>query len=403
MTGTLAVLVIDITEPQHLADVFGVDATSQALVDIGAQFDALVTRLLVQHEILSYMQQGIPGRWSALFRIRNGSLPRNMQETCTTIEKAGCKLLRDMLISVLGTGTAMRVPTVLAVFPLSSVQATDNNLELWLDKQLATRPAATQTDVADAAEMTSIIAEQSIRTLLQPIVRLENRTVVGYEALARGPRGSILERADRLFDTAHDNGCHVELELLCARLALERTRGKLPADCFLTINLGPEALTHAADMLPLAGRTEVLLELTEHLPLDKLDKLTGVMARLRTLGIGLALDDTGCGFADLDAVRILQPEIVKLCITVIRNADQGSTFSSAITETAQHLLQLDCRVLAEGVETETQHAALTSCHIELAQGFLYGKPETAARILSEAARQRTSELYSDSGRLWQEQ
>lgn len=65
MTGTLAVLVIDITEPQHLADVFGVDATSQALVDIGAQFDALVTRLLVQHEILSYMQQGIPGRWSA--------------------------------------------------------------------------------------------------------------------------------------------------------------------------------------------------------------------------------------------------------------------------------------------------------------------------------------------------
>ena len=108
--------------------------------------------------------------------------------------------------------------------------------------------------------------------------------------------------------------------------------------------------------------------------MDQAEGLTDAVEELRTLGTGLALDDTGCGFADLDTARILRPQIVKLCITVIRNADKGSPYVSAICETTEHLRGLDCRVLAEGVETEEQHAALSNCRIEFAQGWLYGRP-----------------------------
>jgi len=155
----------------------------------------------------------------------------------------------------------------------------------------------------------------------------------------------------------------------------------LPSGAFLTINLGPDSLALAAGKLALAGRQEVMLELTEHLPLNRADGLLEVVKRLRTLGIRLVLDDTGCGFADFDTVRLLRPDIVKLCITVIRNADKGSHFTAAIRESAERLCELGCQVLAEGVERENQHAALQGCGIELAQGWLYGKPEAVQSVL----------------------
>jgi EAL domain-containing protein (putative c-di-GMP-specific phosphodiesterase class I) len=205
---------------------------------------------------------------------------------------------------------------------------------------------------------------------------------MGFEALSRGPQRTPFERPDLLFDAAHAAGCAVEMELLCAELALERTLGKMPHGKFLTINLGPDALAMAADKLTLAGRQEVMFELTEHLPLNEAEGLQDAVGRLRAIGIRLALDDTGCGFADFDTVRLLKPEIVKLCITVIRNTDKGMSFTAAIRASAEKLVGLGSKVLAEGVETAAQHEALQNCGIELAQRWLYGKPQALASVLS---------------------
>jgi EAL domain-containing protein (putative c-di-GMP-specific phosphodiesterase class I) len=252
----------------------------------------------------------------------------------------------------------------------------------WTEDQLRSQPRPRVSDQSEAsARATATLAHRRIRTLLQPIVRVGDRAVVGFEALSRGPKGSPLETPDRLFDAAHAAGRTVDAELLCAELALARTKGKLPAGVFLTINLGPDALVCAADKLALAGRPEVMIELTEHLPLHEAEGLAETVKRLRKLGIRLALDDTGCGFADIDTVRMLRPDVVKLCITVIRNADKGSHFTATIRESAERLCELGCQVLAEGVEREKQHAALQDCGIELAQGWLYGRPEAVESIL----------------------
>lgn len=147
------------------------------------------------------------------------------------------------------------------------------------------------------------------------------------------------------------------------------------SDCAV---VGYEALSRGPAGSPLE-RPEVMFELTEHLPLDEAVGLAAAVARLRALGIGLALDDTGCGFADMDTARILRPNIVKLCITVVRNADKGAPFMRPIQETVSALQALSCRVLAEGVETEAQHQPLAAAGVELAQGWLYGKPADIPR------------------------
>ena len=113
------------------------------------------------------------------------------------------------------------------------------------------------------------------------------------------------------------------------------------------------------------------------------------MSSLRAQNVGLALDDTGCGFADLDTARVLQPDIAKLCITVVRHAGQGGPLDADIARTVAQLHQLGCRVLAEGVETQAQHEALRACGVELAQGWLYGRPvavHTAQQSLSQIRR-----------------
>jgi EAL domain-containing protein (putative c-di-GMP-specific phosphodiesterase class I) len=378
VTNSVAVLAIHVSERSRLTDIFGPEAVGQALADFGQALEALSARLLAQHEVIDRRRRDGDGRWSVCFRVRAGGLPRDTRETCAAIEGAGRKLVHDLLIAIFGGATGRRIPIHLTVFPLSA-EASLRALErppVWSEenplappRQVFRNPAISVDDVS------AVLAGRSVRTLLQPIVRMSDRAVVGYEALSRGPPGSPLEQPDALFDAAHAFDRSVAMELLCAELALERTRGRLPAGTFLTINLGPGALVRAAGELPLEGRRAVMFELTEHLPLGEAEGLRGAVERLRARGIGLALDDTGCGFADLDTVRVLKPEVVKLCITVIRNARRGSPCARAICATSEQLVALGCRVLAEGVETREQHTALGDCPIELAQGWFYGRPQ----------------------------
>lgn len=371
----VARLAIDLAEPGRLAHIFGASAASQALADLGDATDDLFERLLRQQGVVKRVRRDAEGHWSALFQVAPGEFGRDVGEVCSTIETACCRLMRESLSAVLGNGSGRRVSVDVGVSLVASPGSE------------APRPgvhasACQRLENLVYEEVDALLAQRSIRTLLQPLVRMNDRRVIGYEALSRGPQGSPLEQPDMLFNAAALGGRTVEMELLCARLALERTAGRLHSGCLLTLNLGPEALALALDELPLRGRSDVMLELTEHLPLDQVESLTGTIARLRAQGIGLVLDDTGCGFADMDAVRLLRPEIVKLCIAVIRNADRGSPFDTEIGATALHLRQLGHRVLAEGVETEPQHAALLPLGIELAQGWLYGRPRPVDEVLA---------------------
>ncbi|MBW7902666.1 MAG: EAL domain-containing protein [Rhodocyclaceae bacterium] len=371
MPANHALLVIDLAQRQRLFDAFGEAAAARALADLDQACAALIERLLARQEILDLTRSPGLDRWTVRFRITDTL--RDPAEVLASIEAAGQKLLHEALCAIFGSGTGMRVPATLAA--ISEKQLPTQPLARWLDERR--QQAATHAAGHDAAadELERILRHGLIDTVVQPIVGLDDRRVRGYEALSRGPQGSPLERPDHLFNAANGLGRGPEVELACARLALERTRGRLPPGQFLSINLGPSALACAADALPLAGRSDVVFEITEHLPLDAAEALHGAIADLRRLGLRVALDDTGCGFADLETAACLRPDLVKLCITIIRNAGRGTDFVGAIRQTVAQLRALDIRVLAEGVETEAQHAALAGCGIELAQGWLYGRPQ----------------------------
>jgi EAL domain-containing protein (putative c-di-GMP-specific phosphodiesterase class I) len=367
MAAPLTACVVEFPERARLFEIFGPAAVEQALADFGTMIDRLFDQLLARHAVVERRHDAADGRWAVYFRLELDQYLHSEEEVRASIEEAGRWLLPDMVNAVFGAGSGMRIPVRLDVLPGVGV---DGGLPRAPDSGYSSMDEQQQA----AESIADVLASREIQTYLQPIVRLADRAVVGYEALSRGPQGSALERPDRLFAAAHLAGRSRELELLCAELALERTRGRLPPGRFLTVNLGPEALAAAPTSLDVAGCPELMFELTEHLPLNEAEALQRTAETLRRQAVQLVLDDTGCGFADFDTARILCPDIVKLCITVIRNADKGLPFLGAIRETVEQLGELGCRVLAEGVESEAQHAALSGCGIELAQGWLYGKP-----------------------------
>lgn len=350
-----AQLLIELQEPRRLHAIFGDDAADRGLADFAKAAEALAERLLARHAITERDHDPARASWRFAFTITAGI--GDPEETLASIATAGRLLLPETINGVFGTGTGMRLPARL----------------LCLSDNAASAPAPTEHEAGND-EIERLLAGDGIRTVVQPIVRLHDRQRVGYEALSRGPHDSPLASPDRLFAAAHAAGLGLAAELSCARLALERTAGRLADGEFLSINLGPAALACAADALPLAGRSDVIIELTEHLPLDAAEELRSAVGRLRELGLRIALDDTGCGFADLGTAEILRPDIVKLCITVIRNAGQGDPFVDAIRRAVRQFHALGAQVLAEGVESEAQHAALLDCGIEFGQGWLYSRP-----------------------------
>jgi len=169
------------------------------------------------------------------------------------------------------------------------------------------------------------------------------------------------------------------LEVACARQAVALA-ASLPEGYWLSLNLGLEALSTPGVVESLA-RPGLVLEITEHLPLDQAESHAALYAKARSLGARLALDDTGCGFADMASARAVRPEIIKLCITVIRNANRSSTHLAEIAHTVAAFRTMGAEVLAEGVETAEQAAALAEAGATLAQGWYFGRPVPSLEIV----------------------
>ena len=235
-------------------------------------------------------------------------------------------------------------------------------------------------ETAAAAELDRVLAGDLLRIAYQPIVELETRRVAGYEALARGPEGSPLERPDALFAAARRAGRVAELDWACRLAAL---RGALDAGLRpprrLFVNVEPDTLgrpapAHAAPLLERAARElDVVVELTERALTDRPADTLRVAAGLQASGLRVALDDVGADPRSLALMPFVRPEIVKLDLRLVQS--RPSPAIAAIAHAVGAYAERDgAVVLAEGIETEAQHRTARSLGARYGQGWLYGRP-----------------------------
>lgn len=256
------------------------------------------------------------------------------------------------------------------------------------------------TRTAGLPDCRPLLADPDDLTLVfQPIVDLAAATVAGYEALSRFP-GSA--GPDVWFAAAADAGLAAELEALAIHKALAVVP-RLPADTFLTVNVSPHLLGTAPVQDALATRPDlhrVVVELTEHTPVDDLAVLRRQTDRLRERGALIALDDAGSGYSGLQQMAAVRPQMVKLDRTLVADADADPVRMALAEMVGEFAGKIDAWLLAEGIETAAELAAFARLGVPLAQGWLLGRPaadfrpldpEAAALVRAQVARARLTD------------
>ena len=209
----------------------------------------------------------------------------------------------------------------------------------------------------------------------QPIVEVSTKRVYAYEALLRTDEDSLkrpdllLAAAERL-DRIHDLGRTV-------RAAVAKAAVDAPSDALLFVNVHGLELTDEQMFCsdnPLAALApRVVLEITERIGIDPVAG-PSQMATLRKLGFRIAVDDLGAGYSALAALATLEPEVVKLDMSLIRDLERHPTKRRVVGAIGTLCRELGSRVVAEGVETRAELDAVLSSGVDLVQGYLFGRP-----------------------------
>jgi EAL domain-containing protein (putative c-di-GMP-specific phosphodiesterase class I)/DNA-binding response OmpR family regulator len=240
------------------------------------------------------------------------------------------------------------------------------------------RPAVEQAETADAAitRLRRIVSEREFAIHLQPIIRLETGATEAVEALTRFNDGAP---PDGRFAEAARLGLGPMLQRATAAAALEAVE-TLPPAVAVSLNVSADVLQHEmalVDLLSEATRP-IIVELTEH---ERIDDYQAVRSALLRFGpnVRLAIDDAGSGFASLRHIFALQPAFVKLDIEWVRDIDRDPIRRALVTGLVYFGAETGCELIAEGIETDAELAALRELGIQLGQGYLLGRPAAGAK------------------------
>ena len=222
---------------------------------------------------------------------------------------------------------------------------------------------------ATKAMIHTIIESKLFHPVFQPVVALDDGSVVGYEALTRFKDG---QRPDEHFAIAASVNMGVELEVACARAAVHDAT-RLPSDSWLSLNFSPTVAAgeQAHEIIVGADRT-VAIEITEHARIDNFDEIRRAVASVS--GCQLFVDDAGAGYAGLHHILELRPDVVKLDISLVRDIDHDPA-RQALVSGMRHFADLTgTRLLGEGIETAAEAETLRSLGVDLGQGYYFGRP-----------------------------
>ena len=383
LEGALGVLLIDASRLGVIERQYGGEALQRSMEDLAALLQEIVGEHLGINDLVV---TGEPGRNEILLLLfREASeiefykneipaLKRRLSDGLTRRGvRVGYPYLKQPPPLRIGTGAALRNPTIGADSQVSAAlrEARD---EADLDSRLAARRRRKQ--------IFEVVLEGRVYSVYEPIVDVETRTVFGYEALARGPQGSELHSPLAMFAAAREQDLIFQLDCLCRQTGLAGARD-LPGGAKLFLNVRPttihdpnfraEALCATLETCKLSP-SDVVFEISEQESIGNFDIFREVRDYYRKLGFQIALDDTGAGYASLEAVMELSPDFIKVDRAFVHGIDEDPARQEllrALRSVAEHI---NARIIGEGLDTLEELETLGRLGIPFGQGWLFGKP-----------------------------
>jgi EAL domain-containing protein (putative c-di-GMP-specific phosphodiesterase class I) len=224
-------------------------------------------------------------------------------------------------------------------------------------------------------QLEHVLRTTAFTPVFQPIVELGTDRVIGFEALTRFADGT---RPDRRFADAIAVGLGLELEAATLTAALEAAR-ELPRGAWLSLNVSPAFLMDPIRPRRILGDRrgrDIVLEITEHVAIEDYERFRASVAALGS-SVSFAVDDAGAGYASFRHILELRPDFVKLDIGLVRDIDKDDVRQALVAGIVYFAEHTDCRLIAEGVETDGERATLRKLAVELGQGYLLSRPASS--------------------------
>jgi EAL domain-containing protein (putative c-di-GMP-specific phosphodiesterase class I) len=229
-----------------------------------------------------------------------------------------------------------------------------------------------------------VLSNNSFSMVYQPIHHMMADKLIGFESLTRF--SAMPHRSpDVWFHEAAQVGLDIDLECRAIQLALDAMHF-LPSDIFISVNASPKTIISGDLQRLFQGwpLSRIILEVTEHAIIDLYGELSAALSPLRHRGLRLAIDDAGAGYSSFRHIINLEPDIIKLDMSLTRNIDTHTSRRALAAALVHFANETGSEIIAEGVETASELAVLRELGIQYAQGFFLGKP----RVLGGAATER---------------
>lgn len=242
-----------------------------------------------------------------------------------------------------------------------------------------------------------ILAPGALRAVFQPVVDLTDgaRAVFAYEGLIRGPVSTNFAEPDVIFGYVRRKRHEDRVDRACVAAILREARA-LPAGPLININVHAATLARARGFVDeVVGEAErtgidpsrVVVEIVEHGSAWNEPRFLGAIERVRACGLRVALDDIGAGLSNYKMILDTHPDFFKIDRYVVTGCDRDSSRKKVLTSIRDLAAAFGARAIAEGVEIGEEARTLLSLGIELMQGYLFARPQSAAtlRAMDEGA------------------
>ncbi len=239
-----------------------------------------------------------------------------------------------------------------------------------------------QRELQSRCDLQEVLLADQLSTIFQPVVDLRHGTVLGYEALTRGPAGSVYQMPLRLFEMAERADLVFELDRSCRRRALS-SAAQLPKSDKLFVNVYPSAMFdpdfQGAALVRLVEEQglspdRVVFEITEKSAIENYEVFAEALGELTRYGFSIAVDDVGSGYSGLETIARLNPKYLKFDRELIRDIDSSYIRREMTRALASFAQSIGSAIIAEGIERPEERDTLIDLGVEFGQGFLLGRP-----------------------------
>lgn len=227
-------------------------------------------------------------------------------------------------------------------------------------------------------KLKKIIEEKRIYLVFQPIVNLITGKCLGYEALARGPKGSPLEAPELLFTLAAKAGLIFQLENLCQESLIKQAA--IPSNQYIFVNIEPSLLEKKVyqKLLLFEGsaslKNKIVIEITERMAIKDYHSIDSILKDIRLKGFKIAVDDVGSGYASLESIAYFKPDFIKINNSLIIGIHKDFIKQEIAKTLIDIAKKIQSKTIAEGIEYSEDLSYLQKSGVDYGQGFYFSYP-----------------------------